>query len=73
MVHAIHIAGGQAKSYTNHWIRAKRFLYEKAAGCNLYPRVLNPSTVSSISLCCNPRGVFSALQSSLHQNSEFFQ
>jgi carotenoid cleavage dioxygenase-like enzyme len=71
MVHAIHIAWGQAKSYTNHWIRAKRYLYEKAAGCNLYPRVLNPSTLSSFSQCCNSRDVVGALQSSLYHDSEF--
>jgi carotenoid cleavage dioxygenase-like enzyme len=39
MVHAIRFGEGQAKSYTNHWIRCKRYLYEKAAGYNMFSRV----------------------------------
>jgi hypothetical protein len=39
MVHAVSFGSGQAKSYANHWIRCKRFLYEKAAGFPLFLRV----------------------------------
>lgn len=39
MVHAVYFGDGEAKSYCNHWIRCKRYLYEKAAGCNLFVRV----------------------------------
>jgi hypothetical protein len=72
MVHAIHIAGGEAKSYTNHWIRTKRYLYEKAAGFNLYLRVLSPSAVSMIRPRYHPRGIaITGFQPSLaHQNRE---
>ena len=42
MVHAIHFAGGKAKSYCNHWIRTQRYLMEKAAGFNLLMRVRSP-------------------------------
>ena len=39
MVHAVHFQDGQAKSYSNHWLRTKRFLAEAAAGSNLFLRV----------------------------------
>jgi Retinal pigment epithelial membrane protein len=39
MMHAISFSNGQARSYTNHWLRCKRYLYEKAAGTPLYLRV----------------------------------
>ena len=39
MVHAVYFAGGRALSYQNHWLRAPRFLLERAAGTPLWPRV----------------------------------
>lgn len=39
MVHSVLFQDGQAKAYSNHWIRCKRYLYEKALGSNLYVRV----------------------------------
>lgn len=41
MLHAVYFDNGRAKAYTNHWIRTKRLLLEKAAGCNLFLRVLD--------------------------------
>lgn len=39
MVHAVHFQAGQAKSYSNHWLRTKRFLAESDTGRNLFLRV----------------------------------
>ena len=50
MVHTVNFADGKAKSYCNHWIRCKRFLYEKAASFNLFPRV-RPPTALAITAC----------------------
>ena len=38
-MHAVYFAGGRALSYQNHWLRAPRFLLERAAGTPLWPRV----------------------------------
>lgn len=43
-MHAVLFQAGQALSYSNHWIRCKRFLAEKSAGCNLFLRVCSSQT-----------------------------
>jgi carotenoid cleavage dioxygenase-like enzyme len=39
MVHAVHLEGGRAVAYTNHWLRTNRFVIERAAGMTMWPRV----------------------------------
>ena len=52
MVHAVMLADGEVVSYCNHWLQTPRFLHEKHAGQNIYPRV-RLSYTFPLSLYCS--------------------
>ena len=39
MVHTLRLEGGQAQTYSNNWVKGKRFEEEQADGGDLYMRV----------------------------------